>query len=158
VGPQPPHAPQQQRPLDPPGSRNPSGSIKDYVDAFFAALQALRDPKCEALFNTDPSRPHTFDPATVLASYGLGGSDTPDLGTLRIDKMNLSYAALTVPDRNTSVFIGDGVVAAKADIVLQGSTLSDYFYLRQSVADLATTMIHELGHVLTSTVALAARR
>ena len=44
--------------------------------------------------------------------------------------------------------LGNGsVVAASADIVLQNSALSSGFWAQRSTQDLASTLLHELGHV-----------
>jgi RHS repeat-associated protein len=140
-------------PLDPPGA--PQKRLQaNYAQAILSAIAALKDPKCGALFNTDPNRPHTYTPSDVLAGFVFGGSDTPDFGTLTIARMSLNYNAVTVPDPNTSVSIGNGTVAASANIVLQGNPLSEGFYLAQSTQDLALTLIHELGHVFNIVIGL----
>ena len=120
---------------------------RTYVNAIFSALAALLDPKCAAIFNTDPNRPHTYSPHDVLAGFVFGGNGTPNFGTLRKGRIPLLYAGVSVWDRNTVVSTGSGAIAASADIIIQSNTLSDGYYGEQSVRDLAITLIHELGHV-----------
>jgi RHS repeat-associated protein len=121
-------------------------SMDALVSAMFSALEALKDPKCSGIFNTDPEKQHKYNPRDVLASIIFGGNG-PYFGMLKSANLSLAFAAVTEPDPKTSVRTGMGVVAASADIVLQGSRLSDSYYPAQTSHDLALTLIHELGHV-----------
>jgi RHS repeat-associated protein len=133
------------------GGENPQ---EVYTEAFFSALQALQDPNCAAIFNTNPNAKNTYAPADVLATMGFGasplGGTVPQgayLGSIQFQPISLAFLAVTVPDPATSVSTGTSVVAASANIVLQSNPLSDGYFGTQSVSQLALTLIHELGHV-----------
>jgi hypothetical protein len=64
--------------------------------------------------------------------------------------------AVTVPDQNTALSRGPGQhsVAASADIVLQSNPLSPGYFGSMSHQEVATTLIHELGHVFNTVAGL----
>jgi RHS repeat-associated protein len=140
---------------DPPksGSAGGGGYGEVYTNAVFSALQALQDPACAALFNTDPGAKNHYDPSEVLGDMVFGGSlvggTVPEgtyFGTVNVARMSLDEAAITQPV--SGVAVGNGTVKALyANILLQGNPLSDYYYGNQSASDLALLLIHELGHV-----------
>ena len=113
-------------------------------NAIWAAVHALQDSKCAALFNTNASRPQGNDPATVLLLFGL--HDSP-FGDITAANIRLSNAAETDAVGGT-IPVGPNAyspyVASAANIVLQNSF---GYWQSQTVATLAITLIHELGHV-----------
>ncbi len=120
-----------------------------YTRALFSALDALDDPDCARIFNTNSS---TYSPRAVLAMMAFGGTATgvPSgtyFGSVKFDRIPVAFNAVTVPDKTTGVWTGSGVQAVSADIYLQTNKLSNGFYGSATVQDLALTLIHELGHV-----------
>jgi hypothetical protein len=114
--------------------------------ALTAARNALKNPDCQKIFNTDPSKPRN-DPATVLEAMAmgipLGGTR---IGAVTAGRIPLRYAAVTKagPD---AVPTGSGEVrASSADIIVQDNPLG-YPYWESSAGGLALTLLHELGHV-----------
>jgi hypothetical protein len=123
-----------------------------YTNAVFSALQALKDPGCAGIFNTNPNAPNQYSPADVLGAMAFGGTPVgmpagTYFGSIPFARMGLGFAAVTLPDPATSVATGNGTIALSADIVLQSNQLSNGYYGAQTVQNLALILIHELGHV-----------
>jgi hypothetical protein len=116
-------------------------------DAYLAARNALTDPNCAGLFNTDANRPHTYSAGLVLGAMVM---DIPING-VRFGKViggqiDIDAVAVTQPAPG-AVSTGSGYPrAATANIVLQTNP-AGLLYTKLSYHDLALTLIHELGHV-----------
>jgi hypothetical protein len=123
------------------------------ANATTAALNAFQDPACAGLFNTDSSRPQTYGAGLVLQAMML---DVPLSGT-RFGKVTVgplpeSYKAWTQagPD---AVSTGSEARASTANIVLQNGPNGPR-YTEASPQELASTLIHELGHVFNIVMSL----
>ena len=152
---------------DPPKGGAPGGPSYVYTMAVFSALEALKDPDCKGIFNTTPGAT-VYDPRDVLASMAFGGygGTVPQgsfFGSVTFGTIPMPDAAVTQADPATRVTLDPptaytGVRAASAVIILQGSHLSDGYYGAQSISNLASTLIHELGHVYNIVAGLGGSR